>query len=1477
MSYYEYPYFDRPLDFEGGRLYYPYGGDVFSLTPYRFSVMNADDGRVNFRLDLVRGATPGDPDYAYLELRLTADYAADRALKYLRKDHPNAVLTRCVLTDWTFQLAPGPATVELPQELRDGVQLASNGLGSARLIMPLSIESGLLIESIVRDGRTPFPVIAAARMAGVSPRVPAVVRFRASELLTELEELLTADRTMARGPLVDFFNRDMTALPLQVSGLVGPDQGNAFAETMADRVIDRFGSNPSFGGDGVEPFFELPTSSDPGETDFFWSLMEPYLTSRYVVLSFDLLSDVRHVIQSDTDGAFVIFHTSASLPSLGHSVVKVFCNLPTERVGIAALGATLTFPSNPPDRPQEKIVTVEFNPPDDVAQAEVRLAPGEPLNYTYSTFAVVADEQGVRQIDGPERSGTGSTLRLSPDDFPLAFALVEMGPDLAHQASVSGTCLYDRDGKEYLIPFALDSGRLAASIALPKDRTSQTIHCSAVARQGNGVLHLGPFDASQVRLNLASFPEYGTHEVEIECLFDGRTSLYASDFLAEGDPDIFGNITVLVFTPDQPRRRFMWFARSPFSPGFLYRPHQDDGVPAAWHRVASVLPIMVIRPEEARPREAIEVGEVSERAMRRLGSNGNGHRSESIRQARRESAEASTTGSLPLSPEPEPTDVLLYSDSSNLARKFYIPRYVLSVQTVSGRQEYRIAMGQDASGSTLTVHLQSVPAEPISDVARDAEVFPHDIAVRFEFLSSPPYTARKTLEFEEVTRNGAEVRASVHFASLEERDEVYRALTDANRDARLIVQRRFDVALPQVTAPLLPLDDAGNPILVNVLPLRPKLGWNPRVPIEPDPVPDWTGINVLVNPINTGLTATFATDPPDRLLKPGLAATNLMNTAVLATRFEASPVMMRARAVDAVFLKNPGVFVIDDWVSPVNVMSLPTPVLAFTGREGGDGLVTCKLSITNWNEFSADFFQASPDLPPCGMNPEASRTWIDIFDAATDARLYGFCALSDPSNLADLWFAAQSDQMPASVYVQMEDRRAAVVRKSNVVETASPQPVEPTYVAAHRDLDVAVEPAPFTFLPDLHGYIFRGIQPGSGDSRLVRFRVSWLGTFHTYLQDASRPEVVYFFPDSFRVARRTDPPFTPYITVRVSGQGGGADADVVFDYIVAPHTNAERLTGARAALLADPQFGASNVQFQPFVTDDVRFFIDRPTQQGTKLEERTGVSLVLQGALKDTLVMKLPDFQLLFDAMHRDTASLFLGRVEIDVPGETTEVIPFSARMTELEGGIFVFTAAANASGGADVLLTNAIESPVRIEALPTTISRNGETATATVEGLSLPVASLAPASSLQLSVSPSRPLNGSGEPEVAFNLSAVTVLPDPALILESILDRTTLQYFDTITVKAIANLFEPVADRPGDQVIVILVEFEGGGTAELNGSTLESKVRIDYPIDDVILRRAVDTSYRYTVTVVRADGRQERDAEPRQGTARTFFVSISK
>ena len=117
--------------------------------------------------------------------------------------------------------------------------------------------------------------------------------------------------------------------------------------------------------------------------------------------------------------------------------------------------------------------------------------------------------------------------------------------------------------------------------------------------------------------------------------------------------------------------------------------------------------------------------------------------------------------------------------------------------------------------------------------------------------------------------------------------------------------------------------------------------------------------------------------------------------------------------------------------------NLPNPVLALTGTEdyttSSGEFTRYMLSVTNWNAYPAELFEAAPDLPPWGLNTESSRTWVDIYDTSGN-RLYGFCALSSPSELQNLWFAVEKGETPPDgVYVVLRDRRCNEDYASNQV------------------------------------------------------------------------------------------------------------------------------------------------------------------------------------------------------------------------------------------------------------------------------------------------------------------------------------------------------------------------------------------------------------------------------------------------------------
>jgi hypothetical protein len=83
-------------------------------------------------------------------------------------------------------------------------------------------------------------------------------------------------------------------------------------------------------------------------------------------------------------------------------------------------------------------------------------------------------------------------------------------------------------------------------------------------------------------------------------------------------------------------------------------------------------------------------------------------------------------------------------------------------------------------------------------------------------------------------------------------------------------------------------------------------------------------------------------------------------------------------------------------------------------------------------------FEVAPDLPPCGLNKNAARSWVDIY-ARDGKRLNGFCALKFPNELRSLWFAVPREQAPPDlVYVVINDRQLNMQFKSNLVSTSAP-------------------------------------------------------------------------------------------------------------------------------------------------------------------------------------------------------------------------------------------------------------------------------------------------------------------------------------------------------------------------------------------------------------------------------------------------------
>jgi len=106
-------------------------------------------------------------------------------------------------------------------------------------------------------------------------------------------------------------------------------------------------------------------------------------------------------------------------------------------------------------------------------------------------------------------------------------------------------------------------------------------------------------------------------------------------------------------------------------------------------------------------------------------------------------------------------------------------------------------------------------------------------------------------------------------------------------------------------------------------------------------------------------------------------------------------------------------------------------VLTVSGKQW----VRYHFDVANKDQYPDDMFAQSPNLPPCGTNTKAARTWVDLFDQSGH-RLNGFCALGKSSDLSKIWFALEEGVIPPSwIYIEMNDRKTNTKYKSNLADT----------------------------------------------------------------------------------------------------------------------------------------------------------------------------------------------------------------------------------------------------------------------------------------------------------------------------------------------------------------------------------------------------------------------------------------------------------
>jgi hypothetical protein len=594
------PDFQAPMPdgaFQVLRPFLQEGAPAF-LVPDALDVARDRSGLPEIRLRKVRPVNPMLPPepYALFDLSLVPVYPFERGLEILRALFPEGRLEPVAFRSGYLRLTPHADAAGFPEALAVPSPLAWNGLANAHYGIRLGLEGAAFLESLLVDGALAVSARAEMEIAGVSQRDASTVHFDPAALVAGLSARADERGRIPREKILAILETDPGTLGFAADRV--RDDRRAFALALMDRIRSRmavFTPAPGAAADGDaanSTYLTLtPEAAGAGSGRATWDLAEPELTFRPLVLTMNPLDAARAAIADS--GLEVIVPAPVIVPPIAAGVhsVSITANLPENRPGVPAVGVTLRAPPAPPARPQAQIASAELTPPDDAAVVALRLAPTEPLRYLYRTFVMVEEDSGPRRIEGEELESRDTRLRLSVDDFPVRFIVVEAGQDLREMAEIGGSCRWSTGE----ISFFIGPSARETSIPLPREAVDPVIEVHVRPREAGGVLTIGPLPARSLHLGLPSFPEYGPHVIRVACAFEEATpgsmaaDLVALDLVPEGREGESGAVGILAFTRAQPSKEWRYLSSSPFRAGYRYRirSEHDAGQLPPWSELQS--------------------------------------------------------------------------------------------------------------------------------------------------------------------------------------------------------------------------------------------------------------------------------------------------------------------------------------------------------------------------------------------------------------------------------------------------------------------------------------------------------------------------------------------------------------------------------------------------------------------------------------------------------------------------------------------------------------------------------------------------------------------------------------------------------------------------------------------------------------------------------------------------------------------------
>jgi hypothetical protein len=384
-------------------------------------------------------------------------------------------------------------------------------------------------------------------------------------------------------------------------------------------------------------------------------------------------------------------------------------------------------------------------------------------------------------------------------------------------------------------------------------------------------------------------------------------------------------------------------------------------------------------------------------------------------------------------------------------------------------------------------------------------------------------------------------------------------------------------------------------------------------------------------------------------------------------------------------------------------------------------------------------------------------------------------------------------------------------------------------------LEWIVPPAPIV-LSEAQGNRLGG--GSSGVQALIRHRIAFGGKNYSYWQDPAQPERFHFLPDRFLLARAPEGNRRPLLRVRSAAMTGDDTPRIALEFQARPVVDSDRLDAARPQLETAARerggTGALDLEIMPDPQPVLRLALPQNGVPNPAMTVRSDADIDLETGVAHGETMSIEDFQLIYQALFGGSLTLLRGEVRAAMSGGDPEDVPLELRIDKTAGDVLNASPGAATAEGLKYSLTNAIESPVRIDRVAAAVSVGDKLIPLRVEQFTAGQR-LAPGASIEVVLVAPEPIQSPGPNTILFDQSDVAVEPDKLAIWNLVFDRSAAaQMTRSVTAEAVPLLFSSL-DRPGDRVAAFVVTVEHGGTVRLTEAEFKGTTTVRIPIEPLI------------------------------------------